>query len=64
MNAHTVKFITNPVMLLSAVSRLDSPIESLEGLAKQYKVQYAPMNGTATMNYFKRMAYIEQKFYE
>ncbi|XP_037068272.1 ionotropic receptor 25a-like isoform X1 [Pollicipes pollicipes] len=46
------------------VSRLDSPIESLEGLAKQYKVQYAPMNGTSTMNYFKRMAYIEQKFYE
>ncbi|KAK7085043.1 hypothetical protein SK128_002474 [Halocaridina rubra] len=46
------------------VSRLDTPIESLDDLSNQYKVQYAPMNGTATMTYFERMAYIEHKFYE
>ena len=46
------------------VSRLDSPINSLDDLASQYKIQYAPMNGSATMTYFQRMAYIEQRFYE
>ncbi|KAA0197271.1 Ionotropic receptor 25a [Hyalella azteca] len=46
------------------VSRLDTPIESLDDLANQYKVQYAPMNGTSTMTYFQRMEYIEKKFYE
>ncbi|XP_066943242.1 ionotropic receptor 25a [Macrobrachium rosenbergii] len=46
------------------VSRLDTPIESLDDLANQYKVQYAPVNGTSTMTYFERMAYIENKFYE
>ena len=51
-------------MLLCTVSRLDTPIESLTDLANQYKVQYAPMNGTSTMTYFQRMAYIEQRFYE
>ncbi|KAH6941509.1 hypothetical protein HPB50_019166 [Hyalomma asiaticum] len=46
------------------VSRLDTPIESLDDLAKQYKVKYAPQNGTAAMTYFKRMADIEDKFYD
>uniref|UniRef100_A0A2P2I0J5 Ionotropic receptor 25a-like n=1 Tax=Hirondellea gigas TaxID=1518452 RepID=A0A2P2I0J5_9CRUS len=46
------------------VSRLDTPIESLDDLSNQYKVQYAPMNGTSTMTYFQRMEYIEKKFYE
>ncbi|CAB4065384.1 GRIN [Lepeophtheirus salmonis] len=46
------------------VSRLETPVESLEDLSKQYKIQYAPMNGSATMTYFERMAYIEDKFYE
>ena len=50
-----------PFVLL--VSRLDTPISSLDDLANQYKVQYAPMNGTATMTYFQRMEYIEKKFY-
>lgn len=49
---------------LFTVSRLDTPIESLTDLSNQYKIQYAPMNGTATMTYFERMAYIEKKFYE
>ncbi|XP_063876417.1 ionotropic receptor 25a-like isoform X2 [Scylla paramamosain] len=46
------------------VSRLDTPIESLDDLSKQYKVQYAPLNGSSTQTYFERMAYIEHKFYE
>ncbi|CAG0883411.1 unnamed protein product [Cyprideis torosa] len=46
------------------VSRLDTPIESLDDLSKQYKVRYAPMDGTATMTYFQRMAGIEEKFYQ
>ena len=46
------------------VSRLESPVNSLDDLASQYKIQYAPLNGSDTMTYFKRMAYIEQRFYE
>lgn len=46
------------------VSRLDSPIESLEDLSKQYKIKYAPQAGTSTATYFERMAGIEDKFYE
>ncbi|KAJ8982944.1 hypothetical protein NQ317_005259 [Molorchus minor] len=46
------------------VSRLDTPIESLDDLSKQYKIQYAPLNGSATQVYFERMANIEARFYE
>ncbi|XP_065286331.1 ionotropic receptor 25a-like [Dermacentor albipictus] len=46
------------------VSRLDSPIESLDDLAKQYKIKYAPQKDTSSMTYFDRMAYIESKFYD
>ncbi|XP_035221208.1 ionotropic receptor 25a-like [Stegodyphus dumicola] len=46
------------------VSRLDSPIESLDDLAKQYKIKYAPQESTSAATYFERMAYIEEKFYE
>jgi len=46
------------------VSRLETPVGSLEDLAKQYKIQYAPQNGSATAMYFERMAYIEERFYE
>ncbi|KAJ0183146.1 hypothetical protein K1T71_001122 [Dendrolimus kikuchii] len=46
------------------VSRLDTPIESLDDLYKQYKIQYAPLNGSSAMTYFKRMADIELRFYE
>ncbi|XP_066155907.1 ionotropic receptor 25a-like isoform X1 [Euwallacea fornicatus] len=46
------------------VSRLDTPIESLDDLSKQYKIQYAPVNSSSTMTYFQRMADIEGRFYE
>ena len=45
------------------VSRLDTPIESLDDLAKQFKTKYAPQESTSTETYFKRMADIEEKFY-
>lgn len=45
------------------VSRLDIPIESLDDLAKQYRIKYAPIDGTAESTYFERMAYIEEVFY-
>ena len=46
------------------VSRLETPIESLDDLSKQFKVQYAPENGSVAMTYFQRMAEIEYRFYE
>lgn len=46
------------------VSRLDTPVESLDDLSKQYKILYAPLNGSSAMTYFQRMADIERRFYE
>ena len=46
------------------VSRLETPVESLEDLAKQYKIQYSTLNGSDAMIYFERMAYIEERFYQ
>uniref|UniRef100_A0A0N5C9D9 PBPe domain-containing protein n=1 Tax=Strongyloides papillosus TaxID=174720 RepID=A0A0N5C9D9_STREA len=45
------------------VSRLEQPISSLDDLAGQYKIEYAPIKGSASETYFKRMAGIEEKFY-
>ncbi|XP_075538331.1 ionotropic receptor 25a-like [Dermacentor variabilis] len=45
------------------VSRLDSPIESLDDLAKQYKIKYAPHTDPTSTTYFHRMADIETRFY-
>uniref|UniRef100_A0A0K0DSZ2 Ionotropic glutamate receptor C-terminal domain-containing protein n=1 Tax=Strongyloides stercoralis TaxID=6248 RepID=A0A0K0DSZ2_STRER len=45
------------------VSRLEQPISSLDDLANQYKIDYAPIKGSAAETYFKRMALIEEKFY-
>ena len=46
------------------VSRLETPVESLEDLSKQYKIQYSPQKGSDASVYFERMAYIEEKFYQ
>uniref|UniRef100_A0AAN0LH94 Glutamate receptor ionotropic kainate 2 n=1 Tax=Polyphagotarsonemus latus TaxID=1204166 RepID=A0AAN0LH94_9ACAR len=46
------------------VSRLESKIDDLKKLSKQYKVRYAPVDDTATDFYFIQMAEIEEKFYE
>ncbi|CAI4232160.1 unnamed protein product [Auanema sp. JU1783] len=45
------------------VSRLEQPITSLDDLAKQYKIEYAPIKGSASETYFRRMAEIEEQFY-
>ncbi|XP_032686225.1 ionotropic receptor 25a [Odontomachus brunneus] len=46
------------------VSRLEIPIETLEDLSKQYKIQYAPTLNSPAYTYFQRMANIEARFYE
>ena len=46
------------------VSRLETPVESLDDLAKQYKIQYSPMVGSDSMIYFQRRAGIEARFYQ
>ncbi|CAL1688316.1 unnamed protein product [Lasius platythorax] len=46
------------------VSRLEIPIETLEDLSKQYKIQYAPTVDSPAYVYFQRMADIEARFYE
>lgn len=46
------------------VSRLDSNIESLEHLSYQFRIRYATQVDTEALVYFKRMAYIEHKFYQ
>lgn len=46
------------------VSRLETPVESLDDLSKQYKIQYAPIQPSEAYTYFDRMAKIETKFYE
>ncbi|CAD5221957.1 unnamed protein product [Bursaphelenchus xylophilus] len=46
------------------VARLEQSIQSLDDLAKQYKVEYAPLKGGGTETYFKRMAEIEEQFYD
>jgi len=45
------------------VSRLETPIKSLDDLSNQYKVKYGPSNGSSALVYFKRMAEIEERFY-
>ncbi|XP_076636399.1 ionotropic receptor 25a-like [Colletes latitarsis] len=46
------------------VSRLEIPIETLDDLSKQYKIQYAPVKNSPAYIYFKRMAAIEWRFYD
>lgn len=46
------------------VSRLDHPINDFNELTRQYKVKYAPFEGSSTKTYFERMARIEEKFYQ
>lgn len=46
------------------VSRLEVPIESLDQLAAQYKVQYSVIENSSAHTYFHRMADIERRFYQ
>jgi len=46
------------------VSRLDSPIDTLDRLVEQFRIKYAAEYNTEAMVYFERMAYIERKFFE
>ncbi|GMT03397.1 hypothetical protein PENTCL1PPCAC_25571, partial [Pristionchus entomophagus] len=42
---------------------LEQRISSLEDLTKQYKIEYAPMKGSTTETYFRRMAEIEKQYH-
>nr|CAD2202896.1 unnamed protein product [Meloidogyne enterolobii] len=42
---------------------MEQTIGGLDDLAKQYKIEYAPLKGGATETYFRRMAEIEEQFY-
>lgn len=46
------------------ISRLDTPIESLEDLANQYVIQYAPIKGSTEWEHIQRMVGIEKRFYD
>ncbi|XP_031338058.1 ionotropic receptor 25a-like [Photinus pyralis] len=46
------------------VSRLEAPIESLDDLTRQYKIQYSPLLGSETATYFERMSNVEKIFYD
>lgn len=46
------------------VSRLDSPIDSLDKLTNQYRIRYAPVKDSLSMIYFQRRTYIEKLFFE
>ncbi|KAL3278032.1 hypothetical protein HHI36_013373 [Cryptolaemus montrouzieri] len=55
---------TSNLAAFLTVSRLETPIESIDDLYKQFKLSYAPLNGSSAMIHFQRMAYIEHKFFE
>ncbi|XP_025017166.1 ionotropic receptor 25a-like [Tetranychus urticae] len=46
------------------VSRLENRVDSMDGLSKQYKIRYAPIDKSAADGYFTKMAYIEDKYYD
>lgn len=46
------------------VSRLENRVDTMDGLAKQYKIRYAPVENSAADSYFIKMAQIEDKYYE
>ncbi|XP_045466066.1 ionotropic receptor 25a-like [Harmonia axyridis] len=48
----------------STLSRETSSINSLIDLSKQYKMQFAPLNGSIEMDYFRNRAYIDTLLYK
>lgn len=46
------------------ISRLETPIDTLEDLSHQYRIQYSCIKNSEPYFYFDRMARIEQKFYK
>ena len=55
-------YIWNLCSSLNLLSKLW--FQSLDDLSKQYKILYAPLNGSSAMTYFQRMSDIEKRFYE
>ncbi|GMT14528.1 hypothetical protein PFISCL1PPCAC_5825, partial [Pristionchus fissidentatus] len=44
-------------------TRLEESVSSLDDLAKQFNIEYAPMKGSAAETYFRRMAENEEQFH-
>ena len=59
-----IAFYTANLAATLTVTRLETPIESLDDLSKQQSVRYGPVNGTAALVYFTRMKQIEEQFYK
>ena len=58
-----IAFYTANLAAFLTVTRLETPISSLDDLSKQQSVKYGPMNGTSALVYFQRMAQIEDRIY-
>ncbi|XP_053406688.1 ionotropic receptor 25a-like [Mercenaria mercenaria] len=58
-----VAFYTANLAAFLTVTRLETPITSLEDLSKQQSVKYGPIKGTSALIYFNRMKEIEEQFY-
>ncbi|KAI6220068.1 Protein CBR-GLR-7 [Aphelenchoides fujianensis] len=62
--AHSIDSLdTANLAAFLTVSRMEQQINGLDDLSKQYKIRYAPLKDGATETYFKRMAEIEEQFY-
>ncbi|KAL4231608.1 hypothetical protein ACF0H5_009188 [Mactra antiquata] len=59
-----VAFYTANLAAFLTVTRLETPISSLDDLSKQQSVKYGPVNGTSALIYFNRMKEIEEQFYK
>lgn len=56
--------MTSNLAAMLFVPTLEQPIVSIDDLAEQYKIQFAPIAGSPGEHYFRRMAKIETKFNE
>lgn len=46
------------------VERMQSPVQSLDQLSRQSRINYTVVNGSDTHQYFKNMKHAEDKLYE
>lgn len=58
----TASFTANLAAQLT-IARLDSYLQSLDDLTRQYRVQYSPVRDTPALLYYQRLYQIEDRFY-
>ncbi|RWS23425.1 glutamate receptor ionotropic: kainate 2-like protein, partial [Leptotrombidium deliense] len=59
----TIASYTANLAAFLTVSRLDPPLETIEHMADQHRVSYAPVAGSLEETYFRRRAHVEKQFY-